>query len=432
MRGRTAAELVDDIERQIGDGSLGPGDRLPAVRALADALGLAPNTVAAAYRSLGVRGVVVGKGRHGTFVAARPPVAGPMAVEVPAGVTDLATGNPDPALLPDITAAVAAAVAGASTLYGGSDVDVDLGRLAVEGFRSDGIAADDVAVVAGALDGLERVLQAHVRPGDRVAIEDPAYASVIDLLGALTLTPVPCAVDDEGIRVEELAAAVGSGVSAVILTPRAQNPTGAALTRRRADEVRAVLADAPDVLLIEDDHAGPVAGAPFRSTSGVTDRWAVARSVAKSLGPDFRIAALAADDATLQRVRGRQRIGPGWVSHMLQRTVANLMEDPVVGETLDHAAGVYEDRRTAFRAALQGRGIESHGVSGLNVWVPVRDEAVVVAGMLQRGIAVRSGSPFRLKSGPGVRITTASMQDPEAVAAALASIVDGEKAMRSG
>jgi DNA-binding transcriptional regulator YhcF (GntR family) len=53
----------------IDAGELGPGDRLPTVRALADELGLAPNTVARAYRELEADGVVETRGRHGTRVA---------------------------------------------------------------------------------------------------------------------------------------------------------------------------------------------------------------------------------------------------------------------------------------------------------------------------------------------------------------------------
>jgi DNA-binding transcriptional regulator YhcF (GntR family) len=53
----------------IGAGELAPGDRLPTVRALADELGLAPNTVAKAYRALEADGVVETRGRHGTRVA---------------------------------------------------------------------------------------------------------------------------------------------------------------------------------------------------------------------------------------------------------------------------------------------------------------------------------------------------------------------------
>jgi DNA-binding transcriptional MocR family regulator len=40
----------------------------------------------------------------------------------------------------------------------------------------------------------------------------------------------------------------------VICTPRAQNPTGASLTRKRAEALREVLARHPQVLVIEDDH----------------------------------------------------------------------------------------------------------------------------------------------------------------------------------
>lgn len=58
------------VEALIATGELGPGDRLPTVRALAEQLGLAPNTVARAYRELEADGVVETRGRHGTRVAA--------------------------------------------------------------------------------------------------------------------------------------------------------------------------------------------------------------------------------------------------------------------------------------------------------------------------------------------------------------------------
>lgn len=53
----------------IDAGELVPGDRLPTVRALAQQLGLAPNTVAKAYRVLEADGVVETRGRLGTRVA---------------------------------------------------------------------------------------------------------------------------------------------------------------------------------------------------------------------------------------------------------------------------------------------------------------------------------------------------------------------------
>lgn len=63
------------IEQAVTDGALAPGARVPTVRALAANLGLAPNTVARAYRELEVMGLLRAEGRRGTFVAERAPVA---------------------------------------------------------------------------------------------------------------------------------------------------------------------------------------------------------------------------------------------------------------------------------------------------------------------------------------------------------------------
>lgn len=66
-------QLRDTIRERIERGTLLPGDRIPTVRALASDLGLAPNTVARAYRELESDGWLVGRGRAGTFVADRLP-----------------------------------------------------------------------------------------------------------------------------------------------------------------------------------------------------------------------------------------------------------------------------------------------------------------------------------------------------------------------
>lgn len=70
------AQLRDEIRRRIEEGELVAGDKLPTVRASAERLGLAPNTVARAYRALEAAGWIVGRGRAGTFVADELPDAG--------------------------------------------------------------------------------------------------------------------------------------------------------------------------------------------------------------------------------------------------------------------------------------------------------------------------------------------------------------------
>lgn len=62
------AQLRRQITEQVASGELTPGDQLPPVRRLAEDLGIAPNTVARAYRELEADGVLEGRGRAGTFV----------------------------------------------------------------------------------------------------------------------------------------------------------------------------------------------------------------------------------------------------------------------------------------------------------------------------------------------------------------------------
>jgi DNA-binding transcriptional regulator YhcF (GntR family) len=75
--GAPYAQVRDAVRKQIERGFLLPGDRLDTVRGLAGSLGLAPNTVARAYRELEDEGWIVGRGRAGTFVADAAPRRAP-------------------------------------------------------------------------------------------------------------------------------------------------------------------------------------------------------------------------------------------------------------------------------------------------------------------------------------------------------------------
>lgn len=63
-------QLRQQVTALVQGGVLPPGSRLPAIRQLANDLGLAGGTVARAYRELEADGVVTTHGRHGTIVAA--------------------------------------------------------------------------------------------------------------------------------------------------------------------------------------------------------------------------------------------------------------------------------------------------------------------------------------------------------------------------
>ncbi|MBT2396331.1 aminotransferase class I/II-fold pyridoxal phosphate-dependent enzyme [Streptomyces sp. ISL-100] len=412
ISGRRASEIAASVERAVGSGELEPGQLLPPMRELAGELGVNPNTVAAAYRTLRERGVIETSGRRGSRVRPRPASTARelIRVDVPPGVRDLSEGNPDPALLPPLHDAFAAATqhnARQPGLYGQNPVDEDFARLVRAAFDADGVPGGPVAVTSGSLDAIERVLAAHLKPGDAVAVEDPGWSSLLDLIPALGLSAVPVALDDDGPLPGEVERALRGGARALVVTDRAQNPTGAVVSAARAEELRRVLAAYPGVLLIEDDHGHAIVDLPVHPLAGVTDHWVFVRSVAKAYGPDLRLAMMTGDPVTVDRVAGRQRLGPGWVSRLLQRAVVDLWEAGAVD--VRAVSRAYGERRDALVGALAERGVEAHGRSGLNVWVPVADETGVVARLLHSGWAVAPGARFRMAAGPGVRVTVSAM-----------------------
>ena len=425
LSARTSAGLVEEIEQEVAEGRLAPGERLPPVRTLAAQAGLSPSTVAAALAELRRRGLVVTDGRRGTRVATPAPAgAGSALVAVPEGARDLSRGNPDPQLLPDVGAALARCPVPAH-LYGEEPVLPALRALALEQLgrvREE----QELCVVSGALEGVELLLQSALRPGDRVAVEDPGYAALFDLLRAngLRLEPVP--VDGRGMLPGALERALRSGAAAAVITPRGQNPTGALLDGERAGELSSVLARFPRVLAVEDDHLGILAEEPRHTALGACERWAIATSVSKALGPDLRVALLRGDPQTVARVQRRQQCGPGWVSHLLQSLVVTLWSSRSARRRLRDARERYQQRREGLLERLAERGIAASGASGLNVWVPVAEESAVVAGLLSRGWVVAPGALYRIASSPpAVRITTATLDPAEAelVAEDLAAIL---------
>lgn len=405
--GLGAAEIGARIETAIQDGLLPPGARLPTVRRLAADLAISPTTVSSAYRTLRTRGAIVTEGRAGTRVAPAAWNRSPLILEVPEGLIDLADGNPDPELLPDLTPVLRQLDVG-KVLYGREPNLADLVDRFRAGFAADGIVSGSVAIVGGARDGIERVLSCHLRPGDQVAVEDPAFVGILELMAAMRFRVVPVAIDDDGPLPESLERALATGVRAVIVTPRAQNPTGAALTPGRAAELRAVLDTHPEAVLVEDDHAGPVAGpAAYTLSGGDRRRWATVRSLSKYLSPDLRLAPMAGDPDTITSVEDRQLVGPGWVTTIAQHVVRHLLDDPAVDQAVLEAKRTYAARRTALLEALTTRGIPASGKSGTNVWVPVNEETAIITSLARAGWAVAPGEPCRIAAPPGIRITTA-------------------------
>lgn len=402
ISGGTAAEIADSVRALVDRGDLAPGQSLPPVRALAEQLGINRNTAVAAYRTLARSGVVVSLGRAGTRVSQRQAVA--QEGFAPSGsLRDVATGNPDPRLIPDLGPALTAA-AGRPVLYGEPVIDPELEQWAREWMSPDapGDPADlHLTLTSGAVDAVERLLAQALMRDDAVALEDPCFLASIQIArhGGYRAVPVP--VDAEGMTVEGLRAALDQGVRAVVCTPRAQNPTGASLTAQRAAALREVLVEHPYVMVIQDDYYSFLSQQPFHSIIGPAHRrWALLRSVSKFVGPDMCLAATATDPETAGRLAQRLSPGTTWVSHLLQRITHAVLRDPDALALIDRAGIHYAAQNTAFAAQLTALGLPVEAGDGMSLWVPVPVPARVVAErLMRRGWLVRTGDDFRLAPG---------------------------------
>lgn len=419
ITGTTAADIADSVRGLRDRGVLRAGSPLPPVRELAATLGVNRNTAVAAYRQLAQAGIVLSRGRAGTAITGLEAVAqeGYASDTV---LRDVGTGNPDPRLIPDPSQALAT-VAGRPVLYGEPVIDRGLEQWAQQWIANDiGHLDFRITVTSGAVDAVERLLAQALMRDDAVALEDPCFLASIHTvrLGGYRAVPVP--VDDQGMTVQGLRDALDAGIRAVICTPRAQNPTGASLSATRAAELRAVLADHPYVLIIEDDHFSMLSHRPYESLIGADHRrFALVRSVSKFLGPDMCLAIAATDATTAERLAMRLSPGTTWVSHLLQRLTLTQLTDASVAAQIADAREHYAARNAAFADRLREHGLDSPATDGLSLWIELPKPARIVAEkLMRRGWLARTGDDFALdeRAEPShhLRLTVHDLSDDDA------------------
>ncbi|WP_250445255.1 aminotransferase class I/II-fold pyridoxal phosphate-dependent enzyme [Actinotalea sp. C106] len=438
----TPREIAAAISRLVHDGTLVAGTRLPTVRSLAGALGVSPATVSTAWQALAEVGVLSSRGRAGSHVLEQTSWLPPRYRDLGAGHggtgLDLSTGTPDPDLLPDLGAVLSRLSSRALTT---SYLDTPVIPPLEEHLRrSWPYPVQSVTVVDGALDAMGRCLELVLRFGDRVVVEDPTFPPLLDLLDQLGAEQVPVPLDDEGIRPEALRRALDLSPAAVVLQPRAHNPTGISTSPDRARELAREIDRHPEghrVVVIEDDHSGEIATAPDVSLGTHLDRVLHVRSFSKSHGPDLRIAALGGPTALVDRVVARRMLGPGWTSRMLQQMLLELLTGSEGRDAVAEARHAYHSRQRRTRAALAELGIPLGAGDGINLWLPVADEQTALLRLEAAGIRVAPGHPFRVaplaeapaaplgsgppeQPGPHVRVTVGRLrEDVEQVARAL-------------
>lgn len=436
-------QLYEALRRAMLDGKLGPGERLPSSRDLAQDLDLSRNTVVAAINQLAVEGYLVSRVGSGTYVNDSVPRATPGRRLGMAG-----------ALAPAATPRLSARGQALATQFCATELEVqpftpgiadfsafpltlwqrlqnkhwrmtypDMLDYASSGgyaplrraiadylrvFRSVQLDADQVIVTTGTQQSLELCAHLLADHGDTVWVEDPAYWGAVKAFMASGLHLHPVAVDDEGIRPGRQDAALPPRL--IYLTPSHQYPTGAVMSLPRRHQLLSTARE-HNAWVLEDDYDSEYrfSGPPISSLEGLDadGRVLYMGTFSKVLYPGIKLGYLVVPkplvDAFRQAHYDLNR--PGQMP--LQAALAEFMEMGHFSSALRRARQSYGERRQclleALRPVLAPPGREGPFISGaeqglhLCLRLPQTvDDKALAQRIAQQGLIVRPLSAYCL------------------------------------
>ena len=414
------AQVEGQLRRAVREGALRAGARVPSTRDLARQLGVSRRVVIDAYDQLAAEGyLALRQGARprvadGAAAIAQAVESAELVADRPARY-DFRPAEPDVSTFPraawlrsyrDATTAIA----DADLSYGDANgVAVLRNALADYLGRVRGLSAQParVVVTSGYTQGLGIVCRALAATGvGRVALEDPGDPEARAIVTGAGLEHVPVAVDDEGIRVDELRR---SGVRAVVLTPAHHHPTGVVLSGARRTEVLAWLREA-EALAIEDDYDAEYRydRAAVGALQGLAPEHVVyAGTASKVLAPALRMGWLVVPGALGEEIRHQKLLADRGTARIEQVAFADFVTRGELDRHLRRVRALYRRRRELLveTIAEQLPDATVRGIAaGLHATVELpegHDERAIRAAAHARRIEVETLGDYRLGDGTG-------------------------------
>lgn len=372
----------------IEEGTLPPGTRLPAIRLMAQDLGVNRVTVETAYAELAADGLVESRVGSGTWVSAGwdAPVSGPWPAWHQAGLPgpsgtmpgpsssirpepspdciDLYSGNGDVNLFPraDFFRALQRVWRrdGVRVLqYEERQGFAPLRRIITQILASQGLATrpENVLVTSGSQQAMALVVQRLLRPGETVAVEWPSYAGALALFAGLGLRMVPVPMDGQGMQVSALAGILDQKDVRLIYTiPTFHNPTGVSLSGVRRRELVA-LAASRGVPILEDDYVGDLRydgrGYPSLKALDSGGNVLLLGTFSKMLAPGLRVGYLVAEGPVMERLAASKQLHDLGGTALFQRALDEFVSVGRYQTHLRQARRTYRQRRDAVLQAVR-------------------------------------------------------------------------------
>jgi len=456
-------QLADHLRELVETGRLAAGQKLPASRELAGAVGVSRNTVNLAYETLAEARLVSAHVGQGTFVARQGSLASGELAEVrpepglawegllsararalrpPAGLGrrvtplpyDFGAGRVDLSSLPRTELRRALGRAAGEHLdalanridpAGWPPLREEIARTLVE--RGIRCRPDDVLVVHGAQQGLDLAARLLLDPGDAVAIEEPGYFGARLAFAGQGAQLVPVPVDEGGLRTDALARTLRARrVKLVYTTPAVQSPTGVALADGRRQELLGLAAEF-QVAVIEDDYdcelrlAGTVTPALKREDE--TGRVVYLGTFSKALFPALRVGYLVGAPPLLRRAVLACAATQLGGSLLEQAALAELMQSGVLERHVRRMRRLYSERLEVLLAALAesfpAAARFRRPAGGNSVWVELPagiDPVALASAAADAGVGYGRGEAFQHSdSAPPCLLLSFACTEPETI-----------------
>lgn len=426
--------IADALERDVENGILVEGTRLPTHRDLASKLGLTPLTVTRAYKEAARRGLVDSTVGRGTFVR----VAGVVSAQ-PRSESDLVDLSKNivegsPALDLDGRTALALRPFLRQAEYAPTEGLLRHRHAAAAWMRRARVetGAERVIITPGAQQAIVAILAALCRPGDTILAEEWTYPRFGAIAGLLNLKVEPVTLDEHGIVPAALEKACRRvKPKALYIVPNFQNPTGSVMPEKRRREIAAI-ARRYELPLIEDDVYGfLLASPPAPLASLAPELVAFVTSTSKSLTPSLRLGFASLPEFLVERVTSAFGSMTAFTSSIAAELFTQIAESGSADRVMEAKRQIVETNRRAAERALGGIEVAAHPMSP-HLWIPLPrgvDARDVADRARMRGVNVAPASTFaigRRSAADAVRVSIGATDDAVRLAGAvrvLASLI---------
>ena len=358
--------IAEAIARDIEQGVLSPGDRLPPQRRLAGELGLAVGTVSRGYGEAEERGLVVGEVGRGTFVR-RPESlerwgeasrGEDEVIDLGLNLNDLLPRGEEARLFSETLGAIADSQTGPLLRYR-ADTGLPTHRSAAARWvRRTGLEArpENIVVTAGAQHALSVILTSLLEPGDVLLTARLTYPGLKSLARTLGVRLRGVEMDEEGITPDALeeACAKAPEPAALYVIPTIQNPLGGTLPPGRRDAI-AEIAGRHDVLVVEDDiHAFLAGDPPLPIATRAPERTLYLQGFSKVLNIGLRTGFVVAPASLLEPLRAGVRSSLWMPAPLMTEITTRWMREGTADRILEEKRARLSERQASAREILEG------------------------------------------------------------------------------